>query len=201
MTVAEDITADGRVDFYSASNEKGAPASHLMNRGYGSFLLPEKYAAGLMPAEILTRSAWGVATGDVTGDGANDPVVRGLDGALWLAVNETLTDRKPTSEPGTLADERKQIQSRQLTVRLRGNLGALGARIDLKNASGILVGRRTLGGNVGVGCAGPLEIVFSAREPGSHSVEVRFFDGSTISQPADLSESSPRHQVTVIEHP
>lgn len=76
-----------------------------------------------MPAEICTAQARGVAAGD----GANDLLVGGTNGALWLMVNGTLTGRNATSQVRTLPDERKLIESKQLTVRLIGATGVVGA--------------------------------------------------------------------------
>jgi len=78
-------------------------------------LLLEKDSSGLMPAELCTAQARGVAAGD------------GANGALWLMVNETLTGRNATSQVRTLPDERKLIESKQLTVRLTGATGVVGA--------------------------------------------------------------------------
>jgi len=192
--VAEDITADGTLDIFAGTRAQGATSFYVMNRGYGSFMLPEKYAPGLMPREVFNHASGGIAVGDINGDGANDLVTGGADGQLWMVQNETLTNRKPAAEEATLGDERKQIEARIVTVSVEGKTGVLGAKLALISADGHLVAARQIGSNIGIGCSGPARVIFTVREPGAYKLGVTFSDGTTVSQPVDLSATQPRHQ-------
>jgi hypothetical protein len=199
VAVAEDLNADGTIDLYAATAARGSPSFYCMNRGYGSFMLSEKYNAGkVIPPEVYNQPARGLAAGDATGDGANDLLVAGADGTLWLLVNETLTDRKAQAEVSTPSDERKQIQARIVTVRITRRTGVVGCRLALSDDQGRLIACRQIGGNVGVGCCGPHQVSFAVREPGRYKLDVRFADGTRTSLPVNLSADQPRHQVVVV---
>lgn len=200
--VAEDLNADGTIDLYAANSTKGAPSFFCTNRGYGSFMLEEKYSGGkIIPPEVYNTPVLGAATGDLNGDGANDMVLTGADGIVWLLMNQTLVDRKDQPEASTLWDERKQIQAKILTVRLVGLTGVLGASVRLLDEQGQLIAWRQTGGNIGIGCCGPQQVVLVAREPGKHKLEVRFADGAVATLPVDLSAERPRHQIVSVKHP
>ncbi len=202
MTVAEDFNADGTLDFYIASQQDGAAGFFCTNRGYGSFMLEEKYAPGkVIPAEIYNAPARGLAVGDVNDDGASDLLIGGGDGTLRLLMNQTLTDRPAEAQPQTRLDERKQIQARILTVELKAPRGVIGATVELHDGKGRLIAHRWIGGNVGIGCAAPGRVILTAREPGQHKLTVRFGDGRVVTRAVDLSLNQPRHQRVVIQPP
>jgi hypothetical protein len=199
MALAEDLNADGRVDLYISTKAAGSPSFYVDNRGYGSFMMPDKYAKQpTFPAAMYNQAANGLAAGDLTGDGANDLVVGGNDGTLWIATNETLKERPEKPEVSTRLDERKQIAARLVTVRFEPTMGVVGARLELLDSEERLVAARSIGSNVGTGCSGPHQVVFAVREPGAHKLRIRFSDGTNSEKAVDLSAEQPRHQVLTI---
>jgi len=199
MALAEDLNCDGTVDLYAASRSKGMSSFYVANRGYGSFLQPEKYMGGkVIPPAVYNQPAWGLATGDVNGDGAPDVLVGGLDGKLSLLVNETLNNRPAKAEVSTINDARKQIQTRIVTVRPTAQKGLLGCRLTLIDDKGKPVTHRWIGTNIGVGCSGPAQFALAVREPGTYTLHLRLRDGSVRKQPLTIDEKTPRHQVLTV---
>jgi len=197
--LAEDLNADGTLDIYATTKASGTPSFFVMNRGYGSFMVPGKYTSEkTFPPEVFNQPASGLAAGDATGDGANDLLVGARDGTLSLLVNEILTDRPAAPDVSTALDERKQIAARLVTVRLAGKAGVVGASVKLTDAEGRLIAARQVGGNIGVGCAGPHQFSFAAREPGRHTVELTLPGGRKVTAPVDLSAAQPRHQTLTL---
>lgn len=193
---------DGTLDIHAFSGAAGSPDFFINNRGYGSFMLPEKYEAGLFPAFVHNNlGKRGVATGDVTGDGANDLFIAGVDGSLWLLVNQTLAHRRDQAEKGTVLDERKRISSRSVTVALEGPRGVTGAWLRLRDGEGHLVAARQIAGNVNVGSSGPHQVTFTVREPGPHRLEVVWSHGARLEKDIDLSAGTERHRLLRIPPP
>jgi hypothetical protein len=199
MALAEDLNVDGTVDLYAASRSKGISSFYVANRGYASFMLPEKYNGGkVIPPAVYNNAAWGLAAGDVNGDGAPDMLVGGLNGKLSLLVNETLTDRPKKAEVSTTHDVRMQIKTRIVTVKPAGAKGLTGCRVTLIDAKGKPVTHRWAGANIGVGCCGPAQLTLAIRAPGSYTLQLRMGDGSVRKQALKIDEKTPRHQVLTI---
>ncbi|MBL7220476.1 MAG: VCBS repeat-containing protein [Phycisphaerae bacterium] len=199
MALAEDLNADGTVDLYAASGIKGISSFYVANRGYGSFMLPEKYSAGkVIPPGVYNQAARGLAAGDVNGDGAPDVLVGGLNGKLSLLVNETLTDRPAKADVSITSDLRMQIQTRIVTVKPAGAKGLAGCRLTLIDARGKPVTHRWIGTNIGVGCCGPAQLTLAVRQLGSYTLQLRMGDGSVRKQALVINEKTPRHQVLTV---
>jgi hypothetical protein len=200
MAVAADLNADGTADLYAASSLRGLSSFYVSNRGYASFMLPEKYRGGkVVPPAVYNQPAWGLAVGDVNRDGALDVLVGGRDGRLTLLVNETLADRPEEPEPGTTHDVRKQIQTRIVTVRPAARIGLSGCRLTLLDAGGKAVTHRWMGTNAGVGCCGPAELNLAIREPGNYTLLLRLGDGTEKKQALVINGQTPRHRVLTTE--
>jgi len=182
--IAEDLDADGNVDILVLSRQD-LPSKFYVNRGHGSFMCPNKYKRGIFPAEVMDHGAWGVVAGDVNGDGANDLLIGGMDGSVMLLENGVLEERFDKKAP--TRQEQVLQRTRILTVRPRGKIGVLGARVSLADASGRTVAVRTIGGNIATGCCGPDLVNLAVREPNKYVLTVRYSDGLARTWPVDLT--------------
>jgi hypothetical protein len=187
--IAEDLNADGCVDVYAASRS-AVPNMFYTNRGYGSFMTPHKYSDEAFPGRAHQGGAWGLAAGDANADGANDLLLGAPDGTVTLMVSDTLRLRRPKPRP--THHERKRLQTRIVSARVRGRRGVLGAEVRLADESGRVVARRVIGSNVATGCRGPDAVNLAVREPASYTLTVRFADGATRSWPVDLPAAGGR---------
>ncbi len=186
--IAEDLNADGNVDIFAGSSVAQRNAIYG-NRGYGSFTTPVMHKPGIFPDEAYLRGARGLAAGDVTGDGANDLLLGGVDGSLVLIPNNALADRKPTENPKIA--ERVLARTKILTVQLRGKIGVLGATVSLADDKGRIIGMRTIGSNIATGCRGPDVVNLAVREPaGGHVLKVSYADGTVQRWPVDLTNAA-----------
>jgi hypothetical protein len=186
-TTAADLNVDGYVDYYTTSRDENGHNRFIINRGYGSFMhsLPHRYYGYMFEGPASTHGGWGVAAGDVNDDGADDVLLGNLHGHLVLQLSETLELRKPVEHP--IDDIERLLEVRVLTVRVKGALGVLGARVLLSDEGGAVVGRRDIGSNVAVGCRGPDTVNLAVRGSGAYVVAVRFSDGRTEAWDVDLT--------------
>ena len=189
-TLAEDLNMDGYVDLLTISRKADAENPFHANRGYGSYMMSELYMnyEGF-PAEAFRTGAWGIATGDINNDGANDLVFGGPDGKLRLVINDAFSHelRKPAAHPTLL--EQTLSQSRILTVKFDRTKGVLGADVQLANANGHIVARRMIGSHVLTGCCGPDALNLVLREPVRHTLMVRLSDGQCIKRAIEPADS------------
>lgn len=183
--IAEDLNADGNVDIYLGSRS-GKSNAYYLNRGYGTYMIPDRYKADVFPGKAHRSGAWGLAAGDINGDGVNDLLLGGVDGSLTVILSDALSQRKPTEHPK--AQEKTLQQTGIVSVTASGKIGVLGARMTLADEKGRIVGRRDIGSNIATGCRGPDTVNMAVREPGKYVLKVRYSDGQEKTWPVDLSK-------------
>jgi hypothetical protein len=191
--LAEDLDADGYVDLY-AINGGGMENYLYSNRGYGSFMAPRKYKPDIFPGRAHAGGSSAAVTGDVDGDGANDLVLALPDGSVELLRNATLASRGKQEHPN--AQQKVLDRTSILTVRVQGLVGVAGARVQLKDASGAVVGQRTIGGHDLPGSRGPDAVNLAVRDPGQYTLSVRWSDGVSREWPVDLTTPAKAQSVT-----
>ncbi|MDA3961396.1 MAG: VCBS repeat-containing protein [Planctomycetota bacterium] len=179
LVVAEDLNADGTCDILALSSVDGSQDLYLDNRGYGSFMLPNKYASfDAFPAAVFKdRAKRGVLVADLNDDGANDVVISDAQGGVWLCCNQTLAHRGARVEVDTVPDERTRIESRLVSVVLPPGPGTVNARLTLLAADGRVLDQRFL--------ASHGQTVLVSREPGQYTVQVTFSDGRSTQVAVD----------------
>lgn len=187
-SVAADLNVDGYVDFYTISRPANGHNRFIINRGYGSFMLASVHKSSdrMFRGPTHQLGGWGVAAGDINGDGAPDLLIGNRHGHVVLIVNDTLSLRKPVKYP--TKDIKRLLGVRRLSVRVAGRLGVVGARVTLWDAAGRCVGRRDIGSNVATGCCGPNAAVIAVRQAGKYALSVRFSDGETVTRAVDLTK-------------
>ncbi|MCC5844593.1 MAG: VCBS repeat-containing protein [Verrucomicrobia bacterium] len=186
-TLAEDLAMNGHIDLYTSTAEvTGSSNMFHLNRGYGSYMYPERYET-VFPGGAHTRGAGGMAAGDVTGDGANDLLLAGLDGRLVLVVNDTLSLRQPEDHP--THHQRMLHNTSILRVTPAGTKGLIGAILEVRNADGEIVALRQLGSGSPVGSQSPTARNIAVRHPGDYEVTLRFTDGHEVKKSVSLEPS------------
>jgi len=188
-TLAEDLNADGEVDIYTASGSVGSSDVYHMHRGYGSYMRPMKYSRAF-PGEGYATGSWGVATGDVDGDGALDLLLGCTDGTVRLVMNNSLSLRKDVDEVSAIRYLLKLVHTKVLRVEVKGPRGLVGAGVTLADAQGRVVALRRMGANSAGGSWSGGPLVLAVREPGRHMLTVRYSDGLTVRREVDTATVS-----------
>jgi len=183
-TLCDDLNVDGRVDIYTASRA-GANVYHT-NRGYGSYMTSTKRNVHAFPSPHA-QGTWGMASGDVNGDGAPDVLLGLTNGQLVLMPNETLANR--TKERPKFYEERL-MKTRLVTVLLDGPIGVVGAKLRLIDDKGRVVALRQIGTNVNVGSCSPPMANLAVRGGGKCTLEVTWSDGAARKIPIDFGEKT-----------
>jgi len=176
-TVAEDLNADGEIDLYTASGSAGSSDVFHLNRGAGSFMRPMKYIEGVFPGPAHKAGSWGVAVGDVDGDGANDLLLGDSDGNVNVLLNAALEERKDLDE-SAVPDLSKLALARTLAVSAKSLRGVVGATVTLTDAQGRQVAQRRFGANTVAGSWSGGPLLLTIREPGAYVLSLRRTDGS-----------------------
>ena len=159
-------------------------------------MLPEKYRGGkVVPPDVYNQAAWGLAAGDVNGDGAVDLLVGGLGRQAVAAGQRNLERSAPQAEVSTTHDLRKQIQTRIVTVKPAGGKGLLGCRLTLLDEQG-QAGDASLDRHEHRrGLLRPRPDDPGHTRTGNYTLHLRRSDGTEQKKPLTINEQTPRHQV------
>ncbi|MBA3699622.1 MAG: VCBS repeat-containing protein [Planctomycetes bacterium] len=186
--VAADIDCDGTIDLYVGSRSGGANMPY-MNRGYGSFMVSDRYTPGAFPGQAHRAGARGLAAGDVDGDGAPELLLGAPDGRVTLMPNASLTQRDPPENPS--AQQSTLAGIRMLSVEVKGPRGVIGAVLSLRAEDGRLLGLQQIGSANASGCCGPDRVGFALREAGRQVLTVRWSDGVEARWPIKADAKNP----------
>jgi len=199
-TLAEDLDADGNSDIYTASGAADVSDVCHLNRGYGSFMRPMKQDDQIFPAAGHGGGSWGVAAGDVNGDGAVDLLLGGTDGHVRLLINESLKLRTNLDESAVLYLT-KVAKARLLAVDLVGARGAIGASLRVTDQQGRLVARRECGGNGVAGSWSSGPSCLAIREAGAYTLTVRWSDGAISAKTVTIDSDQVLMRRITMERP
>ncbi|MDF7826629.1 VCBS repeat-containing protein [Pontiellaceae bacterium B12227] len=185
-TAAADLNVDGYVDIYTVCDQQ-KENRYIINRGYGSYMHAKVHVdeKPLFKGPAHGSGGRSLALGDVNNDGAPDILIGNEKGQLFLIVNDTLSMRQETEL--MKKDEKRLMDVRLCSVRVLGPKGVVGAKVRLIDASGAVIGRRDLGGNVASGCTSPDAVCFAVPRPGTYKVNVAYADGHTRDFDVDLT--------------
>ena len=153
-----------------------------------------KYYDRMFTGPIHSHGGWGVAAGDVNGDGAPDLLIGNLRGELALILNETLELRKEQAHP--TPEIAQLLKTTVVNVTVQGPKGVVGASVRVKDANGTTIARRDIGTHIGTGCCGPHVATVAIRNPGTYQLTVKYADGLEKTRTLKLGEQR-RVAVTV----
>ncbi len=189
-TLAEDLNADGEVDLYTASGARDSSDVCHLNRGYGSYMRPMKHDSTVIPGAGYAGGSWGVATGDVDGDGTNDLLLGSCDGSVRLIINQSLALRKDIDDT-TGPYLRTLAGARLLRIDVAGSRGRIGASLSLADSQGRVTTVRRLDGNAAGGSWSAGAPVLAVRQPGAYVLTVRRSDGRISTHALTIASSQP----------
>jgi hypothetical protein len=196
LPVIEDLNMDGYPDVFVASGEEGGSYYYIANRGYGSFMMSDKYGSNLFPKPEASATTTAMSLGDFNRDGATDVLLGTAEGSLILLVNETLAERPAEVDPRAGRSEtQKQVQAKivRFLPPLRGQMP--GALLEIRDEQKQLVFSKPVVGLVGSGSQSAPEVLAVLREPGRYTVSIRLPNGESLEGVLELQPDSPRVQI------
>lgn len=191
-TLAEDLNMDGYVDLFTFTRDADRRNIFHTNRGYGSYMVDELYTQHpIIPGDAYETGQWGIAVGDVDGDGATDLLLGGADGKLRLVLNDALAERVPQENDV----HQQQVLNRTAIVAIdpTPGRGVVGARITIADADGETITWRRLGDAVLTGCSPLHQARIAVRQPGPIQVTMRWSDGVVASTELVLEPGEVTH--------